>query len=309
MTDPTPPPTDDDLSTVLDGTADPALAARVEADAAARARLDALRGAVAAVREPVPPLDAATVDRLVATALDAADDGDGSTEGPAGAPGEDAVVAPLRPRRAAVAPPWLVAASIVALVAIGLALVWSGRDDGGTDQAGVTTSAEDGTSSGAGQVAEEESAPEGGAGGGGGGSDTSGERSDDADTTTASGAPEATTTPGAGDASFSPAPLGAYPTLEALRTALRDTFPAPEVAAGGTTLSTAQRSRCASLMRQVFDLPADPTRTGVATVDGEELLVYEFEAPSVRDGRPTTFVTVNDPASCNARLSFERDPS
>jgi hypothetical protein len=70
-----PPPLDDlQLSDALDGDAGPDVAARLAGDPAARARLDQLRAArdLVAAGE-VAPLPDATVDRLVAAALDPLD--------------------------------------------------------------------------------------------------------------------------------------------------------------------------------------------------------------------------------------------
>jgi hypothetical protein len=66
-----PVPVDDDLvSAVLDGAATPAEHALVESSAEGRRRLEELRAAAAAVAEPVAPLPSASVDAMVARALD-----------------------------------------------------------------------------------------------------------------------------------------------------------------------------------------------------------------------------------------------
>lgn len=65
-----PGPIDDDLvSAVLDGEATAAERAMVEGSADARHRLEELRGASAAVGEPVAPLAGSTVDDMVAAAI------------------------------------------------------------------------------------------------------------------------------------------------------------------------------------------------------------------------------------------------
>lgn len=121
------PVSDEDLSAIIDGEADDALRRRVESDPSAVERLRSLQAASELLRTPPPPLEPATVDRLVARALEEAS-GAGSAE-----------VTPL-PRRASAAPAaprWLVAAVVVALAAIGLGLVWSGTRS--TDRSPVAT--------------------------------------------------------------------------------------------------------------------------------------------------------------------------
>lgn len=290
MTDPRPPLSDDDLSALLDGEAAPDVAARVRDDPAAAARLEALRAAATAIHDlPVTPLPAATVDDLVGRALAAAD---GAATGPAPDDDPDAVVAPLRPRGGASVPRWLVAAAVVLLVAVGLSLVWSGRDDR-TETASTPPSAQD--------QASEEALDEDGAGDGDGAT-SGGVQSEEVPAATPDQA-----IPGRGTEVTD---LGEFATLDDLRTSLARAFPTDRAAVDGAAApSAAAVLRCQQLMTEVFVLEGEPTHIGQATVDGDPYLVYEFDAVSATDGTtPTTFLTVNDPTSCDAERSFERTP-
>lgn len=308
MTEPRPPLSDDDLSALLDGEAGPDVAARAQADPAALARLDALRGAAAAVRAaPVTPLPSATVDDLVARALAVADEAPAgpddvvATTTPVGDDGgAEAIVAPLRPRGgAAGVPRWLVAAAVVLLVAVGLSLVWSGRDDG----------TETATTNQALERADD-------ADGSGGGSATEGEGSADQGDDAAAQEELVPSSPAPPSAGESPSrgvevtDLGEFATLDELRSSLATSFPTDLGAvADADAPSGAAVLRCQQLMVEVFALEGEPTAIGQATVDGQPYLVYEFDAVSAADGTtPTTFLTVNDPTSCDAVRSFERTP-
>ncbi len=321
MTEPLPPLSDGDLSAVLDGEAATDVTERAQADPVAQARIDAFRTARDSLRAaPVPALDRSVVDELVARALDQTDapatSGALVTDGggPDADPSEDAdpddasadeVVVPLAPPRgrSGGAPRWLVAAAIVALVAIGLGLIWSGRDDRGTETAEVNPSAgqfdaDDASGAGAGGGAEDNVAAEEN-------TDVAAEppiAPDPGVPTTSPGGP-----PGTADPARSVTDLGPYASLEDLRTSLGVSFPTERLPLGpGVGPSAAAIDRCQLLMMEVFDLPSEATRFGQATIEGEDLLVFEFAAPSAADGSPTTFLTVNEPTSCDARLSFER---
>ena len=301
------PLSDEDLSAVLDGEATPDVVERVRQDPAARARLEAFRAVSNGIKaEPVELLDATTVDRLVAQALAAGSEhppGDGSP--PPGGPPPERVVAPLRPpgRRRSGASTWLVAAAVVALVAIGLGLVWSGTRGSGDD---VTASSTAGSSQSSASTAD--------GAGQGSGSAAPGRRGDSEDTADAGApSPDATAPPTStpnGSESFAGllVDLGTFSDPAALRQALRDRFPTEPQVPAAEVPSAATVDRCGSLMVQIFELDAGPQATGLAIVDGQQLLVYEFAKRSAIGDRPTTFVTANDIGSCDATLSFERTP-
>lgn len=326
MTEPLPPLSDEDLSAVLDGEAGADVTERAQADPVAQARIDAFRTTRDSLRgAPVPALDRSVVDELVARALDqagtTANTGTFVTDG--GGPGKDPmeearpgdnrssddVVVPLAPSRGRSrgTPRWLVAAAVVALVAIGLGLIWSGRDGGGTETAEVNTSAgqfDADDASGAGGSQDEATVE----------SDVAAEEGDSevgAQPPTAPNPETPTTTPdvttGSGDPVRAVTDLGSFASLEDLRTSLATSFPTDRLPLGpGVGPSVAVIDRCQLLMMEVFDLPSEANRFGQATIEGEDLLVFEFAAPSAVDGSPTTFLTVNEPVSCDARLSFER---
>lgn len=296
MNDPSLPLTDDELSAHLDGEGGPDLAARIADDPVATARLEALRAAAGAVRgATVPPLRADVVDDLLAGALAASGS---AADGPSD-PAEH-VVAPLAGRRRT-GQPWLVAAVVLVLMAVGLGLVWSGTRGGGTDDtassAGIaerqldestTESAADGDSS----------AAEGGDAAGGSASPTT-----------------AAAEPGLGsDGEAAALPdLGPFETPEALRTSLADAFPdaAPTTDA---TITTSSVDRCAGLLREVLPVEGDPTHVGVARVGTETVLVYEFTATAdpgststtVAGAPATTLTTAVRPAACDPLFVFQR---
>lgn len=286
MTTEPPPLTDEDLSAVLDGEADPDVAARAQVEPAARARLDELHTVRRALqRAPLPALDHITIDGLIDRALE-------ETEQPVVAP-------PITRRGYATTPRWLVAAAVIALVAVGLGLVWSGRDRGND----VTTTASGQLSTG------DKSAAGSGADG-----NTQGQRSPERSSSSPGGSQaDATAADSTARSELSPQSsvidLGEYGTLSDLRAALKTSFPTDSPSSNGVEPpSQATVERCAALMTQVFQLPNPATHVGRARVEARDVLVYEFDAPSVRDGAPTTFITVNEPQSCDAQLSFERTP-
>jgi hypothetical protein len=299
MTDPRPPLTDEDLSAVVDGEAEPHLVERVRSDPSARVRADQLHAAGQALRAtPVTPLDAATVDAMIGRALDASVD----TGGP------DPVVTPLTPpvpgRRGPA--PWLVAAAIVALVAIGLGLVWSGTR---SDEGEFATVGD--------QVADEAGDPAGDGDTMASAEDATGSRSD-AEAGQADGAaPEAlpapphgavpTTGGAAGNESASLPDLGAHDTAADLRTALRDGFPDGLPLTSGTPVDSPTRGavdRCRNQAMVTFDLEGPADAEGVAEVDGRLVLVYEFEDAAVVDGN--TYVIARGIEACDPVLDFQR---
>jgi hypothetical protein len=292
-----PAPTDEDLSLALDGAADDDLLARIEADPAARARLDRMRRAAALVAAPVAPLDDEVVDGLISTAV-------------------DAPVAPPRPaRRPSGAAPWLVAAAVILLMAVGLSLVWAGRgaDD---DQASATFQDKTAETAGASSDGEPDSSfgsQEGtGAGMAAGGH----------------GAPTTTASPTASTAADLPILyLGSYASGDALREATATSF-ADAWKASGSPLSYdtgAPRSdeassaravpraptdaaidRCAQQLQVTLSTEAPPIQTGYARVDGKDVLAYEFATPSARTGKETTLVAAVGVDACDAVVIFER---
>lgn len=309
MTEPLPPLTDEDLSAVLDGEAGPEVVARVQADPAARSRLDAFRAAGDALRQvPVETLDAETVDDLIQRALSEAVDTAATSDDAEGSP--DAVVTPLAPPRGRRgAPRWLVAAAIIALVAVGLGLVWSGvSNDGDPDLAEMTAEDTGGSSD----------AERGSDSAGGGAGRQESESSEGSSDTSADEAPPdaenpsvAPTTTATGDSATPTAlpDLGAFESFDDLRTSLRTSFPDPAPSPRrGDVPSSTQVDRCDTQMQQVFEIPGDPVNTGIATVAGQDVIVFEYDRASFADGSPTTFVTAVSPESCAAELTFERTP-
>lgn len=283
MTDPDAPLTDEDLSAAIDGRADPHVMDRIRSDPAAQARagqLDAARRLVA--DQPVAPLDPSVVDSLVARAMAAADTPAGVAPGDAGV---TPLVAPPRPAGRRPGPPvWAVAATVVALVAIGLGLIWSGQrsdDDasGGTLAGPGTTQ----TDAGAAPDAESQDASPG----------------DDQDP---SFAPEAGVAAPLID-------LGAFATAADLRTSLRDgvattgDLASPEVAP-----TTAAVQRCGTqlaVLLQGEGIGADPDRRAFAEVDGAPTLVYEFDLAEPT-ASATSLISAVAPDTCDPLVTFFR---
>lgn len=297
MTDPT-TPTDDDLSLALDGAADAELLARIEASPGAQARLGELRAAAALVSTPVEPLDGDTVDDLVAAAL-------------------DAPVAPLvrSSSRGNRRTPWLVAASVIVLMAVGLTLVWAGRGTEDDQASADRTSAEsvqksDGeadssfaeSSDGGGSAAESSPLPGG------------------------HGAPTTVPPATANTVDLPVSYLGSYPDGDALREATATSFADALRASDSTAAydssgrgsgqeqsramakvpSDASVDRCAEQLQITLSLKAGPIQTGYATVDDQPALVYEFAATSARNGKETTLVAAVGADACNEIVLFER---
>ncbi|CAN5186329.1 hypothetical protein BH20ACT3_BH20ACT3_04600 [soil metagenome] len=313
MTEPLPPLTDEELSAVLDDEAGPEVVARVQADPAARARLDALAAAGTVLRNaPVPPLEPADVDRLVARSLGAASDAARDVEA---TPDEDDAgvtnIAPA-PRRGARAPRWLAAAAIVALVSVGLGLIWSGQRSGDDEVAGTDAevatqaseeAAEDGTAES--RTAEDDASA--------GAEATDDGAADEPDASPEVPAPHgdlpSTTTDADDSAGAEIADLGVFDGPDELRALLRTEFPddvPPTSGAVPESPTTAAVERCRDQLRQVFELETLPIATGFAIVAGQPVLVYEFAAPSFQDGSPTTLVAGVGSDACNSVLTFER---
>jgi hypothetical protein len=305
MTDPT-APTDDELSLALDGTADAELLARIDASPEAQARLDDLRAASALVSTPVAPLDADTVDDLVATAL-------------------DTPVAPprvaRRGRRAAT--PWLVAASVVILMAVGLSLVWAGR---GSDDDQASASRTGAASQTADDSPEADSAFSESADGSAAAGKTLGS------TPSVPGGHGTETTIASQSGTDLPVLyLGSFASADRLRSATATSFAdalkaseaapnfgsTPTTTGGDEQASTTQRSdgtapsdasldRCAEQLQVTLSLKAGPLQRGYATVDDQTVLVYEFAATSARDGKDTTLVAAVGAEACDEVVLFER---
>ncbi|MCU1357837.1 MAG: hypothetical protein JWM89_3255 [Acidimicrobiales bacterium] len=320
MTDPALPPlSDEDLSAALDGEASADVVARIAADPEAQARSATLAAAAEAIGTSPPSLDATAVDALVAGALDAIPATDGVTadddpandgpsdDGPAG--DGDGVVMPLAAgRRRRTAPSWLVAAVVLAFLAVGLGLVWSGRGSDSVDRQTVASQASSrsrGPSSSADRSA---------------GTSKTGANWNSSSTTTGASNPRGQT---ASDNQYSPASngelsalpaaaqdLGQFPTPASLRKALAVSFSSTRTKAsyGGATRapSAAAVERCGTQVQVTLALKGGPLHRGYATVDGKQVLVYEFRATSVKTGKPTRLVAAVGRQSCDAVLTFER---
>ena len=285
MTDLPPIPSDDELSAHLDGEAGAHVADAIAADPTVAARLDALAAARDAVAAPVEPLDAGVVDRLVATALVAADD-------PASA-APIAPVAPIRRRPRPFVPVWAAAAIIGVLLVAGLGLIFTGRDDGSDPVAssdkGGTLAAEE--SSGAASAASTTVAP------------TSGAAADGATTTTrADGLAPRTDTPWTGPV----VALGSFADDDAFRSALKAAFPTDAKTATTSATDGADLGRCAGLIADVFDLQGQPSHVGTATIRGTDVLVIEFPASATTTGERRPLITAVEPVGCAPVVTFVR---
>ena len=301
MNDQPTPLTDHDLSAYLDGEADEGLAARIETDATAQARLAQLRAASTALTdEPVTPLAPGVVDDLIATALAAADasPANGSTDA------EVHPLAPPQPARRGV-PSWLVAAVVVVLMGVGLALVWSGTHSKTSSTSDLATSATTEKSAESKAAADSDAATGGDASASAATPDASGSAHSGSATTIA---PSASVT-----ADTAVIQLGSFPTAAALRTALARAFPT-EPNAAKPSVTTAALNRCSGLLQQVLPVAGGPVHVGVATVAGKTVAVYEFvgapDATSAEGSttvpRATTLTVAVHPAACDRVLAFQR---
>lgn len=276
MTDHHPPLSDEDLSALLDGMADPAVVERVRNDPDARARVEALRAAGDLLRKaPIQPLADSTVDSMIDRALTARTATDGAT------------VTPLAPRRAMShgAQRWLVAAAVVALVAVGLGLVWNGTR-GSSDQDAASTPTD------ANAAANHTRTPE-----------------DDASEMPSHGADGPAEAGANSDEVAELDDLGSFGTASELRMLLRGSFPDDSPTATGSEIPTVGAvNRCTDFIHTAFDdieLAPKPDEVGYAEVEGRNHLVYEFSvtgAASIGE----TLITVADPASCDLLFTFVR---
>jgi hypothetical protein len=285
MTDHLPPLSDEDLSAALDGEATPDVVARIAADPAARARSAALAGARDAVAAEPPPLDPDEVDEIVAAALAGARS-PGATD-PAGPVSTDDGVAPLRAPTRRRPPAWLAAAAIVAILGIGLALIWSGRPDHG--RATKTAAVLDRAGSAAAERAD---------------------RGAPAATSVpnAKGAPATTTSPAVAGGTRTRANLGSYRSVDAFRAAFATSFPSPRAADTANTSATSvgELDRCAVQVEQVLGVPGPPLHEGAATIAGRSVLVYELATPATAKRPATTTVAAVGAEACDPVSIFER---
>lgn len=265
MTDPTPSPfSDEELSASLDGEVTDEVRRAIEADPSAVARREELATAAGAVAAAPEPLSAPQVDDLIATAL-------------------AEPIAPTAPVRPARSRTWLVAASIVVLLAVGLGLIWKGRT--GTESATEFTTV--GKSIGA------ESADDAAAGSGG----------------ASHGAGASSTVPPVASSIDAPvAALGTFASGAELRKAVAGDPDALRANPGdkGEGPSAAQLGRCAQQLQVALSIDADPTAYGYATVDGRPVLVYEFPHTSYETNKPTTLVAAVGQDACDEVVFFER---
>lgn len=298
MTEPLTPLSDEDLSAALDGMAAPGVDARIQADPAAQARLGQLQAARDAVAQaPVPVLDPAAIDALVAQAIDRG-------TAPAAEPG--GVVTPLAPRRrtSAGTQRWLVAAAVVVLMAIGLGFVYSGTHSDDTQDAGVVLQDDQASSQG------DASNPEPSI-------NSSAERGEDSAEAPpdhgAPGQPDAAvpTDPGAEADAQAPAELtelGTFDDKDALRAELRAGFPQDAELVEGPRPTEANVTRCNNFIQTVLvdlSLSADPDAVGQATVADKAYLVYEYAVDGGIEGG-SKLLTAADLDSCNLLFSFVR---
>jgi hypothetical protein len=293
MNDQPTPLSDDELSAALDGEVDADTQARIDADPEAGARTAELAAASELLAgASVPPLDAATVDDLIGTAL-------------------DAPVAPARPQSAGQRrgpAPWLVAAGVAVLMAVGLTLIWSGRND------------EDQTASFDNVSAEIKSSDSGGASSGsGGGSDAADAPPDHDPTTTGStadsGEASASTIPPTSTRTLTAVDLGTFADGDALRAELAEGSEDGWVSSEGTVGDGSARSsaptedafdRCAEQLQVTLKLDDPAIRMGYATVADKPVVVYEFPTVSSRTGDPTTLVAAVGVDACEQVIIFER---
>lgn len=280
MNDRPTPLTDEELSAAIDGEASDDVLARLAADPAAEARRDQLLAARDLLADSTTPtLAAAQVDALVGHALD----------------GTSAVPAPARGRRGPA--PWLVAAALAVLVALGLTLVWVGR--GSSDE--VATSANDSAESSGGASASDEDAFDA----------ISGHAAPEvADGSGSEAAPTTGSATGL-QVDGSLVDLGSFDRPEDLRSALATSFPPFAGPDDGATERSAPRTaavdRCAEQLQVALDLDEEQrVQAGFATVDGREVLVYEWTTESFQDGTATTLVTAVGADACDQVVIFER---
>lgn len=289
------PPLDDlDLSAYLDGEDDGDVSARLESEPGGRERLDQLRVARDAVAgADVVALSDDQVDSIVAVAM--AVDADNSSD-------DGHPVAPVPISRRSSGPPmWAVAAVVLALVGIGLTLVWSGRDTGDDDVAFTEIGA---------SISDDESA-DSSSDGDGRESSTASEMAPEASagTDVLEGDSELSTTtaPVGGNAAPTLVYLGEFSDADALREHLRAAFPtdgAGPLPDTGVTDDLTAAFRCLGKVDGLFT-SGEPTDVGLADVDGSFVVVYDMPYQTDQ-GRNTTLVIAVDEISCTPVLTFQR---
>ena len=104
--------------------------------------------------------------------------------------------------------------------------------------------------------------------------------------------------------------LGTFASGAELREALAEVFPGAAFSADdGATRSRASDdavARCAEQLRVTLELADGPQRVGIAVVDGQDVLVYEFATVATDDGSPTTLVAAVGIDACDPIELFER---
>ena len=105
--------------------------------------------------------------------------------------------------------------------------------------------------------------------------------------------------------------LGTFASGAELREALASSFPATANttrtdSTAGALPAPAAVDRCATQLQVTLELDGDPLQVGVATVDGDPVLVYEFATTATDDGSPTTLVAAVGVDACDPIELFER---
>ena len=305
MTDSLLPLSDEDLSAVFDGEASSDVASRAAADPVAQARLAAIRDVVKAVQEhAVTPLGEDAVDQLVARALSSAEKV--ASIDHLRHDGTDGLVVPLpTPSGRRTPPNWLVAAAVVALMAIGVGLVWSGQADRGTDTIAASTNGEtlqksDLSEAGAMDYLDPQNR-------------TNYQLDSGAPSTTGVGGPhglETTTARSKADQAVAMlVELGTFAEAAALRTALKTSFPSdigtahPTARVSPTNL---QVNRCQAQIQNILTITSNASQVGLALVAGTPVLVYEFPATTVTGSTPATLVAAVALDTCTQVFTFQR---
>jgi hypothetical protein len=199
-------------------------------------------------------------------------------------------------------------------MAAGLSLVWAGR--GSEDD---SASASRAPSSQSAESADDAAADSSFSATGGSAADT--------EAPTAGGHGSATTVASAGSVDLPVVYLGSFASADALREATATSFADAQrssdqslsfEAGSGTTTDANARSkaptvpsdkavdRCAQQLQVTLSLTGAPLEEGYATVDGKDVLVYEFAAASARDGKATTLVAAVGTDACDEVVIFER---
>lgn len=296
-------PSDEELvSAYLDGEATADERARVEADPALLAEVEAFRAVAAAVGGPVLPPDRHRGDRMIAAALAAAEprsdrsDSADPPEQPARPEhrdrSADADVVPIGRRRSR----WLtrapgLAAAAAVLFLIGIGLVVTARDTGPDQSAGRQTARETETRSATGD-----------------GAGSSEDRSEEQDELSSEAAPRAATPPAAD--------LGGFPDEAALREALgtQALDAGPEAgspsAEGGSDAAgdddarfRTEADRCATVVTTTDTALDELLTVRTASIDGVPVLVFSHRE---RDEPGRIIDTVVDRGSCQILFAQAR---